>query len=114
MPVPRVVPAHLILAEAEPRAHRAGSVPGRRDRGTDAGELPQRGRNGLSPSPSSTTSEQHTRIHIALGARNRLTSFNASFRKIVGQRPDLHKWEFLRLMQVPWFNWHGRELMSRE
>ena len=42
------------------------------------------------------------------------TDPNASFRKIVGQRPDLHKWEFLRLMQVPWFNWHGRELMSRE
>ena len=49
-----------------------------------------------------------------LGARNRLTSFIASFRKIVGQRPDLHKWEFLRLMQLPWVNWHGRELMSRE
>jgi len=27
---------------------------------------------------------------------------------------DLHKWEFPRLMQLPWVNWPEREFMSRE
>jgi hypothetical protein len=27
---------------------------------------------------------------------------------------DLHKWEFLHLMQLPWVNWQAREFMSRE
>ena len=27
---------------------------------------------------------------------------------------DLHKWEFPHLLQLPWLNWQGRELMNRE